>query len=324
MRDKLLESLQNLDFDVKTGVETPPPSFVSTGNVALDWAVSARWQGGGLPVGRVVEVFGDPSTGKSLLVSHLLASVQQAGGLAVLDDVEQAFDPTFAAKTGVDLRSLILLDSETVQEHFENITKLVNRVRSQDKDIKVVIALDSLALLSTEHEKKEGFEKVDMTKAKMIRQGMRMIGKKFTDEGVLYVCCNHVIANVGVMYGPKTTTPGGSGIPFQSSVRIEMNGRGLILNEKKKPIGVRTLAKVVKNKIAPPFREVELQVSFESGVSRWSGMFQLLLDEEELKEETDGWYVSVSSPGKKKRRSEIEESMEQYFSAFMARKNETP
>ena len=289
-----------------TGVETPIREYVSTGNIALDWAVSGSFLGKGLPVGRVVEFFGNPSTGKSLLIMHILANTQKKGGIAVLDDTEQAYDRCFAERIGVDVSELYMLDSVIVEEHFKKVDKVVKSIRSLDKKVLVTVALDSLALLSTRHEREVGFDKVDMFKAKLIRQGMRSLGAEFSKQNVLYVVANHVIANIGVLYGPKTTTPGGSGIPFQSSVRVELNLGSVIVREKDKKVGVHVKAEVVKNKIAPPFKKVELDVYFDKGVDKLSGLFDVLVSEGVFIE-GGGWYIYKE---KRYRRKELEDGIE--------------
>lgn len=306
-RKKLAKELKE-EVGAVTGVEQPVREFVSTGCNALDYAVSGKLMGGGLPVGRVVEFFGDPSTGKSVLIMNALAATQKLGGIVIYDDPEQSYDEFFARKLGVNPEEFFMLDSETVEEHFQKVQKVVKKIREEDEEVLITIALDSLAMLSTKHEKETGFEKVDMFKAKLIRQGMRSLGGWFNKQRVLYIVANHVIANIGVMYGPKSTTPGGGGVPFQASVRVELNRGGVLANvaNKDDKVGVHVRAEVVKNKIAPPFKKCEFDILFASGVNQWSGMFDVLVSKGVFVE-AGGWYVYKD---KKHRKIDLESDIE--------------
>jgi len=304
-KKELASILKGKGIWATTGVDQPVRNFISTGSVALDWAISGKLLGGGLPSGRVVDFFGDPSTGKSLLIQHILKNTQNLGGIAILDDVEQAYDMFFAKAIGVKVEDLWIISSETVEEHFKAVAKIIASIREKDKDVLITIALDSLAALSTKHEKDVGFDKVDMFKAKLIRQGMRVLGGSFSKENVLYVVANHVIANIGAMYGPKSTTPGGGGVPFQASVRVELNLRGQLEAENKKKVGVKVRANIRKNRVAPPFKQVVFDVFFDRGVEGYSGMFDVLVEEGIIKS-AGGWF---EYDGKKHRREDLEKDM---------------
>jgi len=307
---KKLDKELDEDLGIKTGVESPVREWVTSGNYALDWAISGKLLGGGFPVGRVVEVFGDPSTGKSVLLMNAMKATQDMVGEAFYDDPEQGYDEFFAKNAlGVDVKNIHMTDSQTVEEHFEKVEKAVKKVRAYDDNVLVTFALDSLAMLSTRHEMDTGFEKVDMFKAKLIRQGMRKLGGWFNKQRVLYLISNHVIDNIGVIYGPKTTTPGGGGIKFQASVRVELNLGKRIIDErnKNKVSGVHVRAEVVKNKVSPPFKKCEFDIYFERGVDKWSGFFEVLVGEG-IFIEAGGWYVYKE---KKYRRQELEEKMEE-------------
>jgi recombination protein RecA len=298
-----LDDILKKDLGLQTGVAIPVQDWVSTGHAGLDWAVSGKLTGGGLPVGRVVDIYGDPSTGKSLLIMHILAETQKKGGIAILDDTEGAYNRFFAEMIGVNTENLFLLDSVTIEEHFENVKKIIEKVRHKDKDVMITIALDSLACLSTKHELKEGFDKVDMTKAKMIRQGMRILGNTFREANVLYIVANHVIAKIGQMYGPKKTTPGGSGVPFQSSVRIELKKKANIAGANDVVSGVNIEAEIKKNKVAPPFKQTAARVYFDKGIEKYSGIVPILMAEGIVTQPSQGWYEAF---GEKKREKDIE------------------
>lgn len=297
--EKILDELVG-----KRGVEVEIKDWVSTGNIALDWAISDKLIGGGLPLGRVIELFGDPSTGKSLLILHIIAEAQKKGYIAILDDSEASYNRWFAEKIGVNTKELYILDSITVEEHAEAVQKIIHSIREKDTKTPIIVALDSLAILSTKHERETGFEKPDLTKAKMVRQAMRLLGADFLKNDVLYVVSNHVISNIGVMYGAKKTTPGGSGVPFQSSVRVNLSVGSYIEGEKGAK-GVFVRAKVVKNKIAPPLKEVELKVDFEKGVDKYSGLLDVLVSLGKINK-NKGWY---EYGGKSYREKEITEKL---------------
>jgi len=266
--------------------------WVDTGSYALNKAISGSYQRG-LPYGRVVDVSGDPSTGKSLLIYHILANCQKMGGVAILDDTEDAYVKEFGEKIGINNDELIILNSLTVEEHFEKVflgwknskgkkkESLVDLIVDNEPDCPIVVALDSVALLSTRHEQDVKFEKPDMIKAKQIRAGMRMVSKHLQDNNVLHLISNHVIAKIGVMFGPKKTTPGGSGIPFQASVRMDLSmGKKITDKEiESKKVGVQSRVKISKNKISAPFKETMLDIYFETGLDEYSGVQDMMVDD---------------------------------------------
>ena len=266
--------------------------WVDTGSYALNKAISGSYQKG-LPFGRVVDVFGDPSTGKSLLIYHILANVQKMGGVAILDDTEDAYVKEFGEKIGINNDELIILNSLAVEEHFEKIflgwknskgkkkESLVDMILAEEPECPIVVALDSVALLSTRHEQDVKFDKPDMAKAKQLRAGMRMISKHLQEHEILHMISNHVIAKIGVMFGPTKTTPGGSGIPFQASVRIDLSLGKKILDKEieTKKVGVQSRVKIAKNKISAPFKETMLDIYFDKGVDPYSGVKEMMVDD---------------------------------------------
>ena len=286
---KIVESVDNVELGTESLVKT----WVDTGNYALNKIISDSFIKG-LPFNRVIEIFGDPSTGKSLLIYHLLANIQKMGGIAILDDTEDSYTSEFGKTIGVNNQELIKLSSLTVEEHFEKIflgwkdskgkdkKSLVNMILEEDSKCLIIVALDSLALLSTKHEQEVKFEKPDMIKAKQIRAGLRMCSDIIKGNNILYVISNHVIAKIGVLYGPKKTTPGGSGVPFQASIRLDLSLRGKIKNDNDDEdsdeiVGVRSEAYVMKNKINAPFKRAVLDIRFDKGVIRESGLYDILL-----------------------------------------------
>ena len=188
----------------------------------------------------------------------------------IIDDTEGCYMEPYAAKLGVDIKRVIPLDSDTVEEHFRRVLELLTQTRAVvGPDVPILIALDSLALLRTEHEADTDIDKRDLTKASIVRKGMRQLRVAMRRDGhTCYVVANHVIANIGDRYRPRTT-PGGKAVPFQSSVRIELLLSNKVVEEKtKRVLGVETIAKVVKNKIIEPFRQCRLRVMYRTGLVR--------------------------------------------------------
>ena len=276
---------------VASGKEAKVDHWLDSGNYALNKVISGDYKKG-LPFGRVVEVFGDPSTGKSLLIYHWIAAVQKMGGVAILDDTEDAYTEEFGRLLGVDSNALILLSSLTVEEHFEKVflgwkkvgkeklqPGLVDLIWEKDTDCPIMIALDSLALLSTRHEQAVMLEKPDMTKAKQIRAALRNSAKYMKKGNILHVVSNHITNKIGVLYGNPKTTPGGTGMPFSASVRLELNFTGKIkdINNSEHTIGVMSTAKGAKNRVAVPFQEANLDIYFDRGVDPFSGLIDNMI-----------------------------------------------
>jgi recombination protein RecA len=235
------------------------------------------------------------------------------GGVAILDDTEDAYIREFGERIGINNDELILLSSLTVEEHFEKVflgwkdskgkakKSLVDLIVENDPDCPIVVALDSVALLSTRHEQEVKFEKPDMAKAKQIRAGMRMVSGNLQRHNILHLISNHVIAKIGVLFGNPKTTPGGSGIPFQASARIELSLGKKIKdkeNEEKK-VGIQSNVYIAKNKMSAPFKEATIDIYFDRGVDPYSGIQQAMVDDGVLKEEEGNKFVYTAPDGKK-------------------------
>jgi recombination protein RecA len=257
-----------------------PMWFLHTGNLALDYVISGKVDGtGGYPVG-TCELYGDPSSGKSLLLAKAIAEMQKLGELTVLADAELRWDSAFATLHGVDDSKLYKFYPETVEDFAIKVVKILDSLEESNK--KVLIVLDSLAILSTikEQEDVEGGDiKADQgRKAQKIKAAFRAIRGKIRKTGSILLISNHVIASPGT-YVPTRTTPGGGGSPFQANVRIELRKpTQLTIAGKDRPIGVELRALVTKNSIAPPFGECSMQLHWSTGVSKYSGLLDLALD----------------------------------------------
>ena len=278
-----------------SGKDAKVDFWLPSGNYALNRAISGDYFKG-LPFGRVIEVFGDPSTGKSLLMYHWIAEVQKMGGIAILDDPEDAYTEKFGKLLGIDNDAIIMLNSLTVEEHFEKVflgwrkkgkegeegkkkMGLVDLIWEKDTECPILICLDSLALLSTRHEQAVQLDKADMSKAKQIRSALRNSASYMRRGRIMHVVANHVTSKIGVVFGNPKTTPGGTGIPFSASVRLELTYGGKLkdVDNTDKVIGVMATAKGSKNKVAAPFQEAHLDIYFDKGVDPLSGLFESLL-----------------------------------------------
>lgn len=243
-------------------------SGVSTGCLSLDLALG----GAGIPHGRVVEVFGPESSGKTTLTLHIIAEAQRAGGAAAFIDVEHAFDPSWAKRLGVNLEELMINQPSCGEEALE-ICELLVRSNSLD-----IIVVDSVAALvpRAELEGQMGDTFVGV-QARLMSQAMRKLTGISSKSRTSVIFINQIREKIGVMYGSPETTPGGRALKFYSSLRIDVRRIGM-LKEGETVIGTRVRAKVVKNKVAPPFREAELDMYFDSGISREADLIDVAAD----------------------------------------------
>jgi recombination protein RecA len=272
--------------------------WISTGSSMLDLAISNR-PNGGLPVGRITEITGLEASGKSLVAAHVLANTQKKGGLAVYIDTENAISREFLTAIGVNLKDMLYVPLDTIEDIFDAIDSIIESVRKTDKNKIVTIVVDSVAGASTKIEMAADYDKdgYATSKALILSKAMRKITNFIGRERICMIFTNQLRTRMGVSFGDQWTTSGGKAIAFHSSVRLRLKSVGQIKVSKDgrdEILGIKTRAQVIKNRMGPPLRMVDYDIYFESGIDDYGSWLEMLKSFN-LVTQAGAWYTYTNT-----------------------------
>lgn len=285
---------------------------ISTGSISLDAALGV----GGVPRGRIIEIYGPESSGKTTLCLHIIAEAQKAGGLAAFIDTEHALDTGYAQKLGVDVNNLLISQPEYGEQALEICETLV---RSNSLD---VIVIDSVAALTPRAEiEGEMGDSVMGMQARLMSQALRKLTAAVAKSNVVLIFTNQLREKIGVMFGSPETTTGGKALKFYASIRMDIR-RIAAIKEGTDVIGNRTKVKIVKNKVAPPFKEVEFDILYNEGISKLGDLVDLAVNKEIIKK-SGAWFQygdqrMQGRDGVKKLLTEDREALKKLYSEVKA------
>lgn len=290
--------------------------FIDSGNIALNYILSGSFDHG-IPVGQLTEINGESASGKSLLLQYIIASFldKYKDGVVFLDDAEHAYVEYLGSKLKIDTSRLVRISSDTVEDHA-NLLFIGGKVGPEGSEIEVkvplvqqaiskgvkhiLVALDSIAVLSTRHEQDIGLEKPELGKAKLLKALLRVVTPSIKRDKITYIVTNHLISQIAqgpASFGPpQKITPGGGGPVYQAAVRLQLVPAGKIKRkDTHEVLGAITKPRTIKNRFAPPFRQGLLEIFYEHGMSKYSGLIELLKKYNIVEVLSGGWYGIVGS-----------------------------
>jgi recombination protein RecA len=270
--------------------------WISTGSTLLDYIVSNR-RDGGLPEGRIVEIFGPPSIGKSHIALQICKSTQRLGGIVVYIDTENGTSVENLRLLGVNVnKGFVYVDTHCTEEVFDVAEKTIMKAKGMAKEVPITIIWDSVAASSPKAELLGEYDKDTIgLQARAISKGMRKITGIIGDQSVLFVILNQIRTKIGVTHGDPTTTPGGMAIPFHASTRIKLSSGMPIKNKQDETVGINVIAKTIKNKVAAPFRTANFEIHFGKGIVEHEHLFDVLREAGERT--VDDRVICVSGTG---------------------------
>jgi recombination protein RecA len=306
LADNLNKKFKSSDYKVAyflegdSGSPSDVDEWISTGSTMLDLAISNRPHGG-LPVGRIIEITGLEASGKSLLAAHALADTQKKGGLAVYIDTENAISREFLEAIGINLKDMLYVPLETVEDIFDAIDSIVESIRKNSKNRLVTIVVDSVAGASTKQEMAADYDKDGWatSKAIILSKAMRKITNFVGRERICLIFTNQLRTRLGVSFGDQWTTSGGKAIAFHSSVRLRLKSVGQIklaksIDAPEAVVGITTRAQVVKNRMGPPLRSVDYEIYFDSGIDDY-GSWLTMMKNFNLVTQAGAWYTYTNT-----------------------------
>jgi recombination protein RecA len=294
--NKKFKSQHKVAYYLDGSEQTPTDldEWVSTGSEMLDLAISNR-PNGGLPVGRITEITGLEGSGKSLVAAHSIADTQKRGGLGVYIDTENALNQEFLEAIGVDLKKMLYVPLETVEDIFEAVDSIIDSVRKSDKKKLVTIVVDSVAGASTKVEISADYDQAGFAtqKAIIISKAMRKITNLIGRERITLIFTNQLRTRMGVSFGDPWTTSGGKAIAFHSSCRIRLKQMGQLkakVGGIEQVVGIKTRAQVIKNRMGPPLRSIDYDIYFDSGIDNLGSWLEMM-KAYKLANQSGAWYT---------------------------------
>jgi recombination protein RecA len=280
-------------LDGKEWTPTDVDEWVSSGSSMLDIAIANR-PNGGFPVGRITELTGLEGAGKSLIAAHALADTQRKGGLAILIDTEAAVNAEFFEAIGLDTSKLLYIHQSILEDIWDTLETIVEKIRSSDKKRLVTIVVDSLAGAATRREIEGDFDKdgFNTDKAIVNSKAMRKITGLIARERICVILTNQLRQKVGIVFGDPWTTSGGKAVAYHASVRLRVKPVGQLkvkVGGKDMTVGIKTQAQVIKNRMGPPLRSAEFSILFDSGIDD-NGSWLEVMKNAEMLEQSGAWY----------------------------------